>query len=132
MRDAVRKSKGGGTFEDDDVWWIQGSRTADEYKYAMSALASKCPAAEVYLSTVDKRDWVNYAMWDEHEVHTLGLRTNQQVEAINGANVEIRKKSSVALVLNPDNKEEPVVDARVRRQRHNAGMNPWLDEGEWV
>ncbi|GMH53563.1 hypothetical protein TrRE_jg7782, partial [Triparma retinervis] len=99
IREAVRKGKGGGTFEDNDVWRIQGSRTAEEYNHSMSALTSKCRAAGVYLSTVDKRDWVNYAMWSEHEVHTFGLKTNQQVESINGANVAIRKQSYVALVI---------------------------------
>ena len=35
--------------------------------------------------------------------------------------------------LKRGNKEEPLVDASSRRQRQNAGMNPWLDEGgEWV
>jgi hypothetical protein len=99
IREAVRKGKGGGTFEDDDIWRIQGSRTAEEYNHSMSALTSKCRAAGVYLSTVDKRDWVNYAMWSEHEVHTFGLKTNQQAESINGANVDIRKQSCVALVI---------------------------------
>ena len=99
VRDAIRKTKGGGNFEDNNVFRIQRSRTEEEYNSTMEALASKCPAAADYLRKVDKDDWVDFAIWERHKVYTFGLRTNQMAESINGANVFIREKSCLSLAL---------------------------------
>ncbi|GMI36147.1 hypothetical protein TrCOL_g4447 [Triparma columacea] len=122
IRHALRKNKGGGYFEDSDIWRIQGSRTVQEYNEAMSELYSKCPAAQVYLSNVDKKDWVNYAIWEEHKVFTLGLRSNQQVESINGANVENRKNSILSLVLDLLTTERDKL-ADIRKEVTNPNSN---------
>ena len=66
------KGKNNGSFEDNDIWKIQDSLSEKEFEGAMSELAAKNKAAEVYLRKIDRDRWVRYSIYPTHKVRWGG------------------------------------------------------------